>query len=84
MFGKVMQCSNNHHLLIKLQKTCYTTALVENFVATFPEAIFLHAVNFCSLNCNFSVHVSQSLAIFIYIYSNQIYALFLHVLQFLL
>ena len=63
-----------HHLLIKLQKRCYryATALVENFAATFPQAIFLHAVNFCISYCNFSI--PQSLGIFTYIYSaNQVF-----------
>ena len=72
-----------HHLLIKLRKRCYryATALVKNFVATCPQAIFLHAVIFCILYCNFSI--PQSLGIFTYIYSNQVFLRFLHPLQFL-
>ena len=70
-----------NYMLIKLQKRCYARALVQNFVATFPEAIFWHAGIFYILCCNFSV--PQSLGIFTYIYSNQIYLRFLHVLQFL-
>ena len=31
------------HLLVKLQKSCYVAALVEDFVSIFPETIFLHA-----------------------------------------
>ena len=77
----IMRVNIYHHLLTKLQKSCYATALVENFVATFPETIFSHAASFCSLYCNFSA--SQSLANFIYIYSNQIYLPLFHVLQFL-
>ena len=42
-----------HQLLIKLQKRCYAAALVENFVATFPQAIFLHAVIFSSCIATF-------------------------------
>ena len=77
----IMRVNIYHHLLTKLQKSCCATALVENFVATFPETIFSHAANFCSLYCNFSA--SQLLANFIYIYSNQIYLPLFHVLQFL-
>ena len=70
-----------NHFLIKLQKRCYATALVQNFVPTFPEAILLHAGIFYILYCSFSV--PQSLGIFTYTYSDQIYLRFLHVLQFL-
>ena len=77
----IMRVNIYHHLLTKLQKSSYATALVENFVATFPETIFSHAANFCSLYCTFSA--SQSLANFIYIYSNQIYLPIFYVLQFL-
>ena len=35
-----MRVNIYHHLLKKLQKSWYATALVENFVATFPETIF--------------------------------------------
>ena len=79
VFTNYYETKHLSSLLIKLQKSCYTTALLENFVAIFPETIFLHATNFCSLYCHFSV--PQSLAIFIHIYSNQIYLSFLHVLQ---
>ena len=39
------------HLLMKLQKRCYATAPVENFVATFPETIFLRAARIATFQC---------------------------------
>ena len=39
------------HLLMKLQKRCYATAPVQNFVATFPETIFLRAACIATLQC---------------------------------
>ena len=37
------------HLLMKLQKRCYATAPVQNFVATFPETIFLRSARTATL-----------------------------------
>ena len=45
----------HHNFLIKLQKSCYTAALVENFVATLPQVIFLRVAHFCSLYGNLLV-----------------------------
>ena len=39
------------HLLMKVQKRCYATATVENFVATFPETIFLRAARIATFQC---------------------------------
>ena len=37
----------HHHLLIKLQKRCYATALLKiSLQLRFPEAILLHAAKF--------------------------------------
>ena len=65
------------HLLMKLQKRCYATAAVQKFRCNFSRNHFPT----CSLYCNSSV--PQSLPIFIYIYSNQLYLPCLHVLKFL-
>ena len=51
-----------HNLLIKSQKSCYTAALVEHFVAPLPEVISLRAAHVCSMYVKFLVF--QSLANF--------------------
>ena len=64
IFSLIITTVNFHHnLLVKLQNSCYTAALVENFVATLLEVIFLHAARFCSLYGN--ILVFQSLATFL-------------------
>ena len=64
IFSLIITTVNFHHnLLVKLQNSCYTTALDENFVATLPEVIFLHATHFCSFFGN--ILVLQSLDTFL-------------------
>ena len=56
MFSLIITTENFYcKLLIKLQKSCYTPALLENFFATLQRnfVISLHPAHFCSLYVNF-------------------------------
>ena len=67
IFSLIITTMNFHHnLLIKLQKSCYTAALVKSFVTTLQEVISLHAAHFFSLYVNSLVFQSVATCVRMY------------------